>query len=73
MKAPALKSSEATKGQVPVTEPTGAAQTDADATAVERKLPQRGVHKDTGLMEWLASKEPEVEGAPLWKYPLDTV
>ena len=33
----------------------------------------RGVHKDTGHMEWHSSQSPAVPGAAEWKYPLDTV
>jgi hypothetical protein len=33
----------------------------------------RRVTVDTGEMQWLDSKSPEVSGASEWKYPLDTV
>jgi hypothetical protein len=54
-------------------EPTTTAQENEEPIVVERALRLRGVHKNTGLMEWLESKQPEVEAATQWKYPLDTV
>jgi hypothetical protein len=65
---------EPAREQGAVTQPgTVCAARRGDAQPTGRAPPQRGVHKDTGLMEWLESKQPEVEGAPEWKYPLDTV